>query len=112
MSGLKIMFAANGDIGIVSTDLDLLSIIDRFTRLGTQDHGRLAGTVLADGFDLPRSCRLTRGGVWNLQRVHFEIIFEAKSHDRHIQFINDSCQVIDMVAFQKIELHRLTHSKV
>ena len=46
------MLAANGDIGLVSTDLDLLSIIDRFTCLGTQDHGRLAGTVLADGFDL------------------------------------------------------------
>ena len=48
----KIMFTANGDIGLVSTDLDLLSIIDRFTCLGTQDHGCLAGTVLADGFDL------------------------------------------------------------
>ena len=46
------MFAANGDIGLVSTDLDLLSIIDRFARLGTQDHGRLAGTVLANSFDL------------------------------------------------------------
>ena len=46
------MLAANGDIGLVSTDLDLLSIIDRFARLGTQDHGRLAGTVLANSFDL------------------------------------------------------------
>ena len=45
------MFAANGDIGLVSTDLDLLSIIDRFARLGAQDHGRLSGTVLANGFD-------------------------------------------------------------
>lgn len=45
------MFAANGDIGLVSTDLDLLSIVDRFARLGAQDHGRLAGTVLTDGFD-------------------------------------------------------------
>ena len=46
------MFAANGDIGLVSTDLDLLSVVDRFARLGTQDHGRLAGTVLANSFDL------------------------------------------------------------
>ena len=46
------MFAANRDIGLVSTYLDLLSIIDGFARLGTQDHGRLARTVLADGFDL------------------------------------------------------------
>ena len=45
------MLAANGDIGLVSTDLDLLSIIDGFACLGTQDHSRLAGTVLADGFD-------------------------------------------------------------
>ena len=45
------MFAANRYIGLMSTDLDLLSIVDRFARLGTQDHGRLAGTVLADGFD-------------------------------------------------------------
>ena len=45
------MFAANGDIGLVSTDLDLLSVVDRFARLGAQDHGRLSGTVLANGFD-------------------------------------------------------------
>ena len=46
------MLAANGDIGLVSTDLDLLSIVDGFARLGAQDHGCLAGTVLTDGFDL------------------------------------------------------------
>ena len=46
------MFAANGDIGLVSTDLDLLSVVDRFARLSTQDHGRLAGTVLANGLYL------------------------------------------------------------
>lgn len=46
------MLAANGDIGLMSTDLDLLSVVDRFARLGTQDHGRLAGTVLTDGLDL------------------------------------------------------------
>ena len=46
------MLAANRDIGLVSTDLDLLSVVDRFARLGTQDHGRLAGTVLANGLDL------------------------------------------------------------
>lgn len=46
------MLATNRDIGLVSTDLDLLSIVDGFSRLGTQDHSRLAGTLLADGFDL------------------------------------------------------------
>lgn len=45
------MLAANRDIGLMSTDLDLFSIVDRFARLGAQDHGRLAGTVLADGLD-------------------------------------------------------------
>ena len=45
------MLAANRDIGLVSTNLDLLSVVDRFARLGAQDHGRLTGTVLADGFD-------------------------------------------------------------
>ena len=45
------MFAANRDIGLMSTYLDLLSIIDGFARLSTQDHSRLAGTVLADSFD-------------------------------------------------------------
>ena len=45
------MLAANRDIGLVSTDLDLFSIIDRFARLGAQNHGRLTGTVLANGFD-------------------------------------------------------------
>ena len=46
------MLAANRDIGLVSTDLDLLSIVNGFAPLCAQDHGRLAGTVLADGFDL------------------------------------------------------------
>ena len=46
------MLAANRDIGLMPTNLDLLSIVDGFTRLSAQDHGRLAGTVLADGFDL------------------------------------------------------------
>ena len=46
------MLTANRDIGLVSTDLDLLSIVDGFARLCAQDHGRLAGTVLTDGLDL------------------------------------------------------------
>ena len=45
------MLAANRDIGLVSTDLDLLSIVDGFARLSAQDHGRFTRTVLTDGFD-------------------------------------------------------------
>ena len=46
------MLAANRDIGLMPTDLDLLSIVDGFARLSAQDHGRFTRTVLADGLDL------------------------------------------------------------
>ena len=46
------MLAANGDIGLVSTDLDLLSIIEQVYLLGyARPWLPCRGTVLADGFD-------------------------------------------------------------
>lgn len=78
------MFAANRNIGLVSTDLDLLSIVDGFTRLSAQDHGRLAGTILADGLDLLDLVCQQEEVFGTLKEFISEIIFEAKSHNRHI----------------------------
>ena len=96
------MLAANRDIGLVSTNLDLFSIVDRFTRLGAQDHGRLAGTVLADGLNLLNLVCQQEEVFRPLKEFISKIIFKAKSHHRHIQFIHNSSQVINMVSFQKL----------
>ncbi len=48
---IKVMLAADWNVGFIATDLDLLTFIGWFAILSPQDHGGLFGAILADGLD-------------------------------------------------------------
>ena len=77
------MLAADWNVGLIASDLDLLTFIGRFAILGPQDHGSLFGAILADGLDFIDFISQKQQMLGPFKEFIAKIIFETKGHDWH-----------------------------
>jgi hypothetical protein len=94
--------SANGDVTIVSTDLDLFAIADRAAfGVDPQDHGRFAA-AMADGFDFRQAIGPSQQVLAALEQVALEVGPKAISEHRDGEPVGDIAQLPDLGLGQEL----------
>lgn len=88
--------SANGDVSIVSADLDLFAIADRAAfGVDPQDHGRFAAAV-ADGFDFRKAIGPSQQILAALEQVALEVGPKAIGEHRDGESVGDIAELADL----------------
>ena len=94
--------SANGDVSIVSTDLDLFAIADRAAfGVDPQDHGRFTAAV-ADGFDFRKAIGPSQQVLAALEQVALEVGPKAIGEHRDGESIGDIAELAHLGLGQEL----------
>ncbi len=94
--------SANGDVSIVSTDLDLFAVADRAAfGVDPQDHGRFTAAV-ADGFDFRKAIGPSQQVLAALEQVALEVGPKAIGEHRDGESIGDIAELAHLGLGQEL----------
>jgi len=97
-------FPADGIIGFISADLNLLAAVDGFAVLNAKSHGSLAFAEPAYGLHLFDFVGVYQHIFAAFEQIVLEIIFETKGHHGNIKFVHYTDQLENTVFTEELAL--------